>query len=272
MFARWTKKYMTLQKYSFTAAHFSNLPKAERVFFVRLANIANDLLHVQLLTVTGTQATKEYSGVEQEIALHQMIFGLRQWYAILNEAWNVLVSGWSGQRLGKKFYPKLSKGKKAFDDLRRYFSGKNLVGTIRDHFASHYEVGYLPRILDELPTSDEFHFVSSERSINTFYSVAEGVRNVALIATADEVGKNEMKSWNRARARVAIRKLYAEAGRITEKLDSFLGNLLPLILRPCHLKKDSFTSGAIADPQTCHSLIFVDEDIIIRRHRAGTSS
>ena len=116
-------------------------------------------------------------------------------------------SGWSGRRLGNKFYPKLSKGKKAFDDLRRYFSGKNLVRTIRDHFASHYEIGYLPRVLDELTPSDEFHFVSSEHSVNTFYSVAEKVRNVALIATADEVGDDEMKSWNEARARVAIRVL-----------------------------------------------------------------
>src|SRR5437762_6942998 len=107
---------MTFRKYSFTAVHFSNLTKAERLFFVRLANIANDLRHVQLLTITGIQATREYSGVEREIALHQMIFGLRQWYAILNEAWNVLASGWRDQRLGKKFYPKLSKGRKAFDD------------------------------------------------------------------------------------------------------------------------------------------------------------
>ncbi len=262
---------MTFRKYSFTAAHFSNLPEAERLFFVRLANIANDLRHVQLLTVTGTQATKKYTGVEQEIALHQMIFGLRQWYAILNEAWNVLVSGWNGQRLGKKFYPMLSKGKKTFDDLHKYFSGKNLVRTIRDHFASHYEVGYLPRILDELPVSDEFHFVSSERSINTFYSVAEKIRNVALIATADEVGDGETKSWSEARARVAIRKLYAEAGRITEKLDSFLGDLLPLILKPCNLQASSFVPDAISDPQVCSSMIFVDEDAIITRHRAGAT-
>jgi len=262
---------MTLQKYSFTAAHFSNLPKSERLFFVRLANVANDLRHVQLLTVREIQATKECSGVEQEIALHHMIFGLRHWYAILNEAWRVVVSGWSGRRLGNKFYPKLSKGKKAFDDLRRYFSGKNLVRTIRDHFASHYEIGYLPRVLDELTPSDEFHFVSSEHSVNTFYSVAEKVRNVALIATADEVGDDETKSWNEARARVAIRKLYAEAGRITEKLDSFLGDLLPLILEPCSVQASSFISDAISDSEVCCSMIFVDEDAIIARHRGSAT-
>jgi hypothetical protein len=262
---------MTLRKYSFTAAHFSNLPKAERLFFVRLANIANDLRHVQVLTVTGTQATKEYSGVEQEIALHQMIFGLRHWYAILNEAWKVVDSGWNGDQLGKKFYPRLSKGRCAYDELKKYFGRENFVRKVRDHFASHYEIGYLPRILDELTPSDEFHFVSSGRSTNTFYSVAENIRTLALIATADEIGDDEAKPWSEARARVAIKKLYAEASRITNNFESFLNDLLPLILKACHLKTDSFTSAAIADPQACRSLIFIDEDRIIRRHYASTS-
>jgi hypothetical protein len=263
---------MLLRKYSLSAAEFATLPISERLFFVRLANIANDLRHVQLLTVREIRAVNEHTGVEREVALHQMIFGLRHWYAILNEAWNVIHVGWNGQRLGRKFYPKLSKGKKAFDELRKYFSGNNLVRTIRDHFASHYEIGYLPRVLDELPASDQYHFVSSERSVNTFYSIAENIRNAALIATADQLGDDQPKLWDEARARVAIRRLYAEAGRVSEKLDLFLGNLLPLILKPCHLKKDSFTSGAVADPEGRHSLIFIDEDAIIRRQGAGTST
>jgi hypothetical protein len=200
-----------------------------------------------------------------------MIFGLRQWYAILDAGWEVVRSGWNGDQLGKKFYPLLSKGRTAYDELKKYFGGPNLVANIRDHFASHYETGFLPRILSELPDSDVFHFVSSKTPVNTFYSFAENVRNVALIATSDERGQDETLSWEEARARQAVQTLYAEAGNVSEKLETFLDDLLPLILRPCSLERRPFTSTAVADPARCQTVIFVDEEAIVRRTEAKGS-
>jgi hypothetical protein len=251
---------MTLLDFSFSARQFSALSEAERLFFVRLANLANDLRYVRLLTVTAAAATSRYEGAEQEVVLHQMIFGLRQWYAILDAGWEVVRSGWNGDQLGKKFYQLLTKGRIAYDELKEYFSGPNLVARIRDHFASHYEIGFLPRILRELPDSDVFHFISSTTPVNTFYSFAENVRNVALIATSDECGEDKTLSWEEPRARQAVQTLYAEAGTVSEKLERFLDDLLPLILRPCSLERRSFTSTSVADPAKCQTLIFVDED------------
>src|SRR5437762_12646076 len=109
---------MTLLNFSFSARQFSALSEAERLFFVRLANLANDLRYVRLLTVTAVAATNRHEGAEQEVVLHQMIFGLRQWYAILDAGWEVVRSGWNSDQLGKKLYPLLSKGRTAYDELK----------------------------------------------------------------------------------------------------------------------------------------------------------
>jgi hypothetical protein len=259
---------MTLLNFKFSARQFASLSEAERLFFVRLANVANDLRYVRLLTVTAAAATKRYAGAEQEVVLHQMIFGLRQWYAILDAGWEVVRSDWNGAQLGKKFYPLLSKGRTAYDELKKYFSGSNLVANVRDHFASHYEVGFLPRILRELPDADVFHFVSSTSPVNTFYSFAENVRNVALIATSDDGAKNETLSWEEARVRRAVQTLYGEAGKVSEKFEAFLDDLLPIVLRPCSLERCAFISTAVADPAKWQPLIFVDEEAIVRRAEA----
>lgn len=108
-------------------------------------------------------------------------------------------------------------------------------------------------------------FVSSERGGNIFYGAAENLRNLALIATAAEDGSDTEASWDEKKARVAIRKLYDEAGRISGKFSTFLNDLLPLILRPCRLRKEPFTSSAVSEPGSSHSIVFVDEDRIVSR-------
>jgi hypothetical protein len=68
--------------------------------------------------------------------------------------------------------------------------------------------------------------------------------------------------------RRAVQTLYAEAGKISEKFEAFLDDLLPLVLRPCSLERRAFTSAAVADPAKWQPLIFVDEEAIVRRAEA----
>lgn len=266
--AKGKKRGISVRRRSFKAKDFAKLSQNERLFFVRLAHAYNDLRHIQQLVVKAIGATKKYQGVEREIASHQMLYGLRQWYAALNEAWKIVRSGWGAEGLGRKLYPKLTIGKEPYDFLNRYFSQKNLVRSIRDRFAYHYQSDYLERLLAELNPNDEYHFVTTEFSGNVFYSLAENIQNLALIAAAGEaLGFTERTSWTEEIARQAIRRLYDEVCRVSGKFNDLCNDVLPLLIKQCGLRSSTFTSFAVSDLETCDSVIFVDEEAVIRRHR-----
>jgi hypothetical protein len=257
---------------SFTAKEFNTLPRQERLFFVRLAHAYNDLRHIQQLVVRAIGSTKRYKGIEQEIASHQMLYGLRQWYAALNEGWKILRSSWGKDGLGKKFYPKLTIGKEAYDFLNRYFSHSNLIRKVRDRFAYHYESDHLIRLLGELTPESELHFITTQYGGNIFYNAAENIQNFALIAAAgEELGLTESTSWTEDVARQAIRKLYDEVCRISEKFNDLCNDILPLILKQCTLQRSALRSSAVSDPETCDSIIFIDEEAIIHRRREDST-
>jgi hypothetical protein len=242
---------MKVTRICFTAEEFTTLPIEERLFFVQLAHAHNDLRHIQQLVVRAIGATRKYEGVEREIASHQMLYGVRQWYAALNEGWKIVRTCWGSDALGKKFYPKLSIGKEPYDFLKRYFSHTSLVNTIRDRFVYHYDSDHLVRLLGELPPDAEQHFVSTQYSGNIFYNAAENIQNLALIATAGEVlGFTEATSWSEEVARQSIRKLYDEVCRISEKFNEFCNDVLRLIVRQCPLQSRTLTSTAVSDLQS----------------------
>src|SRR5438105_4700907 len=156
------KLSVNVTKISVSAVDFARLPLPERLLFVRVAHSYNDLRHIQQLVVRAVGATKKHDGIEQEIATHQMLYGIRQWYAALNESWTIFRSSWGNEGVGKKFYPMLTKGKRPYQHLNQYFSHSNLVRTVRDRFAYHYDNEYLPRLLVELNPESELHFVTTQ--------------------------------------------------------------------------------------------------------------
>ena len=257
---------ITVTLLSFSTQDFAKLPLDEQILFVRVAHAYNDLRYIQQLVVRAIGASKKYQGIEQEIASHQMLYGLRQWYAALNEAWKIVHSSWRAS-VGQKFAGKLTKGKEAYYYLKRYFSHKNLIRTIRDRFAYHYGTDQLAGLLRELNPESEQHFVTTQYGGNIFYNVAESIQNLALIATAgDELGFTESTSWSEDVARQAIRKLYEEVCRVSDQFHKLCDDLLPLIIKQCKLKRKVLSSSAVLDPERCDSVIFVDEEAVIRRH------
>ncbi len=148
------------------------------------------------------------------------------------------------------------KGKDAYDYLKRYFSHKNLIRTIRDRFAYHYGTDQLARLLRELNPESEQHFVTTQYGSNIFYNVAESIQNLALIATTgDELGFTQSTSWSEDVARQAIRKLYEEVCRVFDQFHQLCDDLLPLIIKQCKLTRKMLSSSAVLDAETFDSVI-----------------
>jgi hypothetical protein len=93
-----------------------------------------------------------------------------------------------------------------------------------------------------------------------------------IAAAGEELGLTESTSWTEDVARQAIRKLYDEVCRTSEKFNDLCNDILPLILNQCRLQRTALSSSAVSDPETCDSIIFVDEEAIIRRPEDSTKT
>src|SRR6266542_2325790 len=95
-----TRSSIKVTRLSFTAKEFSTLPRQERLFFVRLAHAYNDLRHIQQLVDRARNCiSSDALRTTPVVCCSQR--GLED----------------SAFELGKKFYPKLTIGKEAYDFL-----------------------------------------------------------------------------------------------------------------------------------------------------------
>jgi len=137
---------MKIWRFTFSHSAFYRLPDEKRIFWVQLAQIRNDLRAIDgiciplLNVVSARRAAAEYSETEQCIALHQLIFAIRQLCGTLEEAHKVIDKQWHGTRLSKEMSPSLSqKAKGGLKAFNKYFSSQNLVTSIRQNFAHHFD-------------------------------------------------------------------------------------------------------------------------------------
>jgi len=205
------------------------------------------------MVVSAHNGVKAYQGIEHEVALHSLIFAVRLWCAALNEAENVIQTAWHESRLSAKTHRELDVGAiHALKQFRRYFASKNLVRTVRDKFASHYDSDSIATALRRRIAGD-YTFVTSERSGNIFYNFAESVRHASLL---DEVGALDPS--------VATNPLYRDLGRLHDWFMTFSHAIMVAITERCGVRAETFTSTAIVDPADQLPTIFVDERAMVR--------
>src|SRR5438874_636088 len=106
---------MKVWRFTFSHDAFYRLPEEKRVFWLQLAQIRNDLraidgICIPLLNVVRIgKAAEQFSDAEQSIALHQLIFAVRQLCGTLKEAHTVVQKQWHGTELSKEMDSSLSK-------------------------------------------------------------------------------------------------------------------------------------------------------------------
>jgi hypothetical protein len=88
----------------FRYSDFRKLSEEEQLFFVRLAQIADDLRHVFYLCVAAARGSQSGSADERKLGMHQVLFCVRLIYSILNEGWSVIDCDWNGRKLAQTWY------------------------------------------------------------------------------------------------------------------------------------------------------------------------
>jgi hypothetical protein len=216
---------MTLHHFTFSADDFAALPQKERIFFIRLAQARNDIRHIHHLTIAAVQAVSAHRGLEQKIALHQLLFCVREQYAALYETWIIIKKDWcSPDGLHRTHSGKIStKAKAALAALEKYFGGRNLVKTVRDKVSSHYDPEVVAAAVEK--THQEQYFVASESRRNIFYLAAEDLRNFAILCLVD-TSLLQGHVMDKRKVGAAVRTLYDDALHIFDLLADFSDSAL----------------------------------------------
>jgi hypothetical protein len=80
---------MQLMHVTVDATKFRQLEESQQLFLVRLGQVHNDMRHIREMVISAHNGVKAYQGLEHEIALHSLIFAVRLWCGVLNEAEDV---------------------------------------------------------------------------------------------------------------------------------------------------------------------------------------
>lgn len=235
------------------ATMFRQLEESEQLFLVRLGQVHNDMRYVRQMVVIAHNGVKTYEGIEKEIALHSLIFAVRLWCGVLNEAEDVIQTAWHGSQLSAKMHKDLDVDAiYALKRFQRYFAKDNLVRTVRDRFASHYDRDSIAASLRDRIVGD-YTFVASERSGNIFYNFAEAIRYASLL---DQVGALD--------PRIASNPLYRDLGQLHDWFMTFSHAIMVAITEKCGVRAESFTSAAVVNLAERLPTIFVNEQAMVR--------
>ncbi len=248
---------MKLWRFTFSHHAFYRLPEEKRIFWLQLAQIRNDLRAIDgiciplLNVVSPRRGANRYSQTEQWIALHQLTFAIRQLCGTLKEAHTVVHKQWHGTPLSKQIDSSLSQeAKEGLKTFNKYFSNsENLVTTIRQNFAHHFDSEILKGRLCSCAPNELHEFIIGETYGNTFYKFAEDLRHNAIVRAIG--GKNIQE---------AIAKLYDEPRQSALlPFETFADDVLFKIASELDLKREEVLVESPSDPKTLRPFLLFPE-------------
>lgn len=252
---------LQLYRIKFDKDEFLKLPEEDQVFFIQLAQVEDDLRYVFHLCVAAEKGTKSHYAEERKLALHQLLFGVRLIYSILNEGWEVIKERWSEKALGKRWNSRLSdQARDALEFLGRYFAKPNLARTIRHNFGFHYLSDHLREPLPHVPNAAA-EIMTGKYNGNVFYSFAEEIRSLAIMQAAahPDAPKLSDEQASEEDIRAAAIRLYDSFKPVRDAFDRFTNNILVTIVKSLPHTAEKFVPPRITTFKQMWTPLFVEE-------------
>jgi len=171
--------------------HLDSFPNDERLFFVQIGHLANELLTLNrlLLFVSNSPTTTQ---LETRAKNSQALLLIRLCCGKLFEGWQMLQSSYFGSQLSKQFDGWLDEnGQKGLDKIKQYFSKQNLIKDIRDNFAFHYSSGDLEAQLRVNEGTDTLNIYFGNAQGNSYYYFADVLVGRAMLRKVKGVEPQE---------------------------------------------------------------------------------
>ena len=209
---------MVLNKILISREKLNSIPERERIFFIEIGNLLNELNTLQKVIFIAAKYTEDT--LERRGRNLQALFFVRILAGKLSEAWELLKRDFFGAMLSQEYETRLdSDAKKNLEKLKKYFSRQNLIHQIRNEFAFHYSSPEeIKRQLDEVPREEVFELLLAPEHGNCLYSMSDVILNFALLNAVDPADP-----WR------AMDRVLSETFDVTRQFLDFLGECLVII-------------------------------------------
>ena len=172
---------MKIYEIPISKQQFESIPTTERLFFIQMGHLANELstLNRLLLFVSNRTGTSE---LERRARNSQALLLVRLCSGKLFEGWQTLQRDYFGSQLSKKYDGLLDEsGRNSLAEIKRYFSKDNLIKDIRNNFAFHYSSDDLKNQLQCTKDMGTLYMYLGYAHGNSFYSFADVLVGSAML-------------------------------------------------------------------------------------------
>ncbi|HBL23361.1 MAG TPA: hypothetical protein DDZ40_04515 [Deltaproteobacteria bacterium] len=172
---------MIIHKLVLSKTQFDLLPEKERILFVQIGHLANELtVLTKLLIFAHTDSNLEV--VRRAYTMQASVIA-RICIGKLFEGWRLLENSLFATSLSKKYEGKLPKvGAEILENLKKYFGKKNLIPEIRNKFSFHNPSSeIINNLLFSIPKEAELHLYLGTQHANSNYYLSEEIISRAML-------------------------------------------------------------------------------------------
>lgn len=170
------------------------MPKDERVLFLLLGYVANQLSMLQKLLTYSTNRTPT-DEIEQHASGAQTQMLVRLTVGVLNEAWELVRTRFIETPMARDYLSRFDPpGQAAFSSLKQQFGGSNLLNKVRKNYAFHYprsdDVDHAFKVICDNPDFDGLlNLYFSHHGFNSLYLLSD---LVFVQGIAEQVGEPDL--------------------------------------------------------------------------------
>jgi hypothetical protein len=229
---------IALQVMELSGSDLGRVPESERVLLIQLGHLQNTInfLYRWLLS----SQIKGKNGADFHAALAQHNLAARTLAGVLCEGWAILESSYFGAKVSQQYASELSMdGSAALEKLKQYFSHSNLLKTVRDRFAFHFDRKEVLRQLQVFRDSDTSLLYISEEVGNSLYYLSETVVGLSLLsALGNAVDRDTMQAIND--------RLHDDVLLMAAAFGHFIGDYLGIVVTK-HISADRWDKTKVVN-------------------------
>lgn len=220
---------LALNVMELSGSDLRRIPEIERVLLIQLGHLHNSInfLYRWLLS----SQVKGKTGAELHAALAQHNLAARTLAGVLCEGWTILERSYFRAKVSQQYANELGmEGSAALERLKKYFSHSNLLKTVRDRFAFHFDPEEVLTQLQAFRDSDASRLYISGDVGNSLYYLSETVLGLSLLnALGNPVDRDTMQAVND--------RLHDDILQIAKAFDDFIGEYLGVVVTK-HVPRD----------------------------------
>ena len=173
---------MKLTKAEFSKKHLDQLPKEEKVFFVQLTHLLDELSILSKCVIFASNAIEAKQEVEKTAQRMQALFFIRILVGKIYEGWRMFRASYFSSQLSQKYDKLLSNlASESIKELKRYFAKDNLIREIRNKYAFHYDRENVENQLNRITQDETLSMLISEHQGNNLFAFSDTVINSSIL-------------------------------------------------------------------------------------------